>query len=73
MKIKVYLNIIGRNIQIRRKQLTMSQQELADATNLPKITIQHIEEAKISASVLTLMSISIALEINLSELLKIKK
>jgi DNA-binding XRE family transcriptional regulator len=46
----------------------LSQQNLADAADLAKITIQRIENAKYSATIDVLVSIASALKISLSEL-----
>lgn len=51
-----------------REAKDFSQQELANEADLAKITIQRIENAKYSATIDVLISISQALEISLSEL-----
>ena len=46
----------------------MIQQDLADTAEIAKITIQRIENAKYSATLDMLITISKALQISLSEL-----
>jgi DNA-binding XRE family transcriptional regulator len=46
----------------------MSQQELADTTEISKITIQRIENAKYGVTLDTLISIASALQIPLKKL-----
>ena len=47
----------------------MSQQNLADAAELSKITIQRIENAKFSVTLDTLISMANGLNISLTELI----
>lgn len=47
----------------------MSQQELANVSDLPKITVQRIETAKYRATLDVLISISKGLSISMSQLL----
>ena len=49
----------------------MSQQELADAAGISKITIQRIENAKYSVTLDTLISIADALNLPLKRLVDI--
>jgi len=51
-----------------REGAGMSQQELADTAEIAKITIQRIENAKYSATLDMLITISKALTISLSDL-----
>jgi len=69
---KEYLQLVGNNIRNKREKKGMSQQELADYANLSKTTIQRIELAKMNSSLLILKAISLALEIDVSELVKSK-
>jgi len=66
---KRYLQLIGNNIRKRRNTKGISQQELADYSDVAKSTIQRIEKGDMNPSILTLKCISVALEINLSELI----
>ena len=67
---KKYLQLIGNNIRKRRDEKEMSQQELADLSDIAKSTIQRIEGGEMNPSILILKSISNALEIDLAELIK---
>ena len=64
-----YLQIIGNNIRKKRNDLCLSQQVLADNANIAKSTIQRIEKGEMNPSVLTLKNISIALGVDLAELI----
>ncbi len=68
---KKYLQLIGNNIRKRRSVKGVSQQELADNSDVAKSTIQRIENGEMNPSVLTLLKICIALEIELPELIKL--
>jgi len=67
---KKYLQLIGNNIRKKRDEKGISQQELADYSNVAKSTIQRIEGGEMNPSILILKSISMALEIELGELIK---
>ena len=69
---KKHLQQIGNNIRKKRDAKGISQQELADNSDVAKSTIQRIEKGEMNPSVLTLIKISTALEIELVELLKSK-
>lgn len=56
------------HLRILREKAGMSQQELADAAGISKITIQRIENAKYSVTLDTLISITEALSIPLKKL-----
>ena len=51
-----------------REEAEMSQQDLADNADIAKITVQRIENAKYSATLDMLITLSKALQIPLSEL-----
>lgn len=70
---KKYLQLIGDNIRKQRDEKGISQQELADNANVAKSTIQRIEKGEMNPSILTLKSISVALQIELIELLSKKR
>ena len=70
---KKYLQFIGNNIRKKRNELAISQQELADNADVAKSTIQRIEKGEMNPSILTLINISLALEIDLSKLIFLKK
>lgn len=62
----------GLRLRELREERSISQQHLADISNVSKLTIQRIENAKFSVTLDTLISISKALEIPLSELVNIQ-
>lgn len=66
---KRYLQLIGNTIRKKRNAKGISQQELADYSDIAKSTVQRIEKGEMNPSILTLKSISVALEIELSELI----
>jgi len=68
---KRYLQLIGNNIRKKRNASGISQQELADNSDVAKSTIQRIEKGEMNPSILTLKNISVALEIELSEIIKV--
>ena len=63
------LIIIGNNIRKLRNQKKISQQELADITNIAKSTVQRIESGKLNPTILMLNSISTSLNISITEIL----
>ena len=67
---KEYLQLIGNNIRKRRNDKGISQQELADHANIAKSSVQRIEKGTMNPSILTLKNISVALDLDLSELIK---
>ena len=69
---KKHLQLIGNNIRKKRDAKGISQQELADNSDVAKSTIQRIEKGEMNPSVLTLIKISTALQIEVVELLKSK-
>lgn len=70
---KKYLQLIGNNIRKRRDELSISQQALADNSDVAKSTIQRIEKGEMNPSIITLINISLALECDLSKLISSKK
>lgn len=66
---KKYLQEIGNNIRKKRNEKGISQQELADLSDIAKSTIQRIEQGTLNPSILTLKNISLAFGIDLSELI----
>ena len=66
------IKLFGDYLRKLRNNKNLSQQELADISNLSKITIQRIENSKFRVTLDTLISISNALEISLSELVNYK-
>ena len=64
------LETIGNNIRRYRTLKKMSQQSVADYTNIAKSTIQRIENGKLNPTILMLEKISITLEIEIEDLIK---
>lgn len=64
------MEMFGTQLRQLRENKGLSQQELADISNVSKITIQRIENSKFSVTLDTLVSISKGLNITLSQLLK---
>lgn len=71
MKNREDLILFGTHLRKLREERNLSQQQLADMSNVAKITIQRIENAKFSVTLDVLFSISEGIEISISELLKI--
>ncbi len=64
------LKTIGNNIRKFRNERKISQQELADVTNIAKSTVQRIESGKLNPTIIMLNNISLSLDIKLDELIK---
>lgn len=62
--------LIGTNIRQKRKELKLSQEELAFRAKIDRSYLAEIEKGKINISILKLEQIANALEINIDELLK---
>jgi transcriptional regulator with XRE-family HTH domain len=67
---KKYLQLLGQKIKEIRLEKKVSQQELADHADIAKSTIQRIENGEMNATILMLRSISLALEVELTMLVK---
>ena len=63
------IQLIGDNIRLRRNNIGMSQQELADNSDVAKSTIQRIEKGELNPTVVVLLKISNGLNIELTALL----
>ena len=68
MKNAVRIKEFGSHLRRLREEAGMSQQELADAGDIAKITVQRIENAKYSATLDMLITLAKALGITVSEL-----
>ena len=64
-----YLMDIGNNIRTRRNDLGVSQQELADNSDIAKSTVQRIEKGELNPTIIVLQKVSKALDMGLCELL----
>lgn len=69
MKSQFYVNL-GKNIKIRRKELGLTQQQLADKMNISLNFMGKIEVAFSKPSLDTLIAFAEALETTVSELTK---
>lgn len=67
-KNKEYLQFIGNNLRKRRTKAGISQQELADNSNVAKSTIQRIEKGEMNPSIILLKNITEAMNIDLCSL-----
>lgn len=65
-----YLKKLSENIKVRRKELNISQEKLADKCGFDRTYISLLERAKRNPSFLNLKKLSSGLEINLSDLIK---
>ena len=63
------IKAFGVHLRRLREEAEMSQQELADTADIAKITIQRIENAKYSATLDMLITLSKALKIPLPKLI----
>jgi transcriptional regulator with XRE-family HTH domain len=66
---EAFLISLGIHLRQIRENKNFSQQSLADICDLPKTTIGRIERAEINATIITLVKIANALEIEPKELL----
>lgn len=67
MKNPAEIKAFGTYLRILREKVGLSQQELADLSEISKLTIQRIENAKYSVTLDTLISIAQALDIQLKK------
>jgi transcriptional regulator with XRE-family HTH domain len=67
---EVFLKSIGNNIRKLRNDRNISQQALADMSNIAKSTIQRIESGKLNPSIIMLNNISKAFSISLCEIVE---
>ena len=64
-----YLKKLGENLRIKRQEALLSQQELADISNVAKSTIQRIEKGSLNPSITNLKAICDALNITVQTLM----
>ena len=67
------LHDIGNHLRYLRKQLGMSQEELAYAAGFSRSYYSDVETGKRNVSILTLYKLSIVFDIPLNDLLNIRK
>jgi transcriptional regulator with XRE-family HTH domain len=68
-----FLTNLGIHIRQLREKKDLSQQQLANDCNIPKVQIGRIERAEVNTTVRTLIKIANALEIEPKNLLDLKK
>jgi transcriptional regulator with XRE-family HTH domain len=68
-----FLMDLGIHIRRLREQKKLSQQDLANDCEIPKVQIQRIERAKVNTTIKTLVKIANALDVQPKELLDIIK
>ena len=73
MKNTAEIIAFGINLRRLREKRNLSQQQLADISDVSKITIQRIENAKFVVKLDVLISIAKGLEIELKDLLDFKE
>jgi transcriptional regulator with XRE-family HTH domain len=66
---ETFIENLGVHIRQIREKKNLSQQSLADISDLPKTTIGRIERAEINTTIRTLVKIANALEIEITDLL----
>lgn len=64
------LNIFGENVRYYRRQLDISQEELADKASLHRTYIGMIERAEKNITLLNMEKIANALKVKIEDLLK---
>ena len=62
-------NIIGENIQKHRKELGLTQAELAEMVQISTVHMSHIETGTASLSLSTLLNLCVALKVTPNDLL----
>ena len=70
MSEKIRLKNLGINIKSQRLRRNVSQEQLAEMTNISRNSISLIETGKINPTILKVVDIANALEIKLDELTK---
>lgn len=63
------IEAFGLHLRKLREKQDLSQQDLADKTEISKKTIQRIETSKVNPTLDTLKSLALGLKISLSELM----
>lgn len=61
---------VGKKIQVKRKELNLSQETLSFDADIPRNQIGRIERGEINTSLITLFKISKALNIDIIDLFK---
>lgn len=64
------LKTLGLNIKVARLRKNMSQEELAELIDTSRITISFIETARQNPTILKVIDIAKALDVDINELIK---
>jgi transcriptional regulator with XRE-family HTH domain len=67
-----HIQAFGSHLRKLREEKGLSQQQLADMADIAKISIQRIELAKSTATLDIMISIAMALDVDLKELVDFK-
>ena len=62
------LKIVGKNIAKRRKELNLTQEELAYSANIDRTYVGYVENGRQNVSVAILYRFAIALKMNIKDL-----
>ena len=68
---RAFLIAVGSRIKAIRKQQSMSQQTLSALCNMEKSNISRLENGQTNTTVLTLLKISLVLQVSLMEVLPV--
>lgn len=68
MKFDRFRQMLGRRVQLMRREFNFTQQELAEQIDVSRQHIQRIERGDTNPTLSTLLALSKALNISLSEL-----
>ncbi len=69
MRNDIFLKEVGRKIVVRRKELKISQQELADLCQISRSGLSYIENGLQSPNLMMLSNIADKLNLNIKDLL----
>jgi transcriptional regulator with XRE-family HTH domain len=62
--------VLGDRVRLHRKQANLSQEDLGEASGLHRTYIGHLERGEINPTLLNILKVSAALDIDASELVK---
>lgn len=66
------LSLIGRNIARLRRERNFTQEDLAGLAEMDRSYLSNLENGKINVSVMTLLAIARALDVDITELFRKK-
>ncbi len=70
---ETFVRNLGIHIRQLREMKNLSQQDLANDCNIPKVQIGRIERAEINTTIRTLLKIANALDVQIEELFIFRK